>query len=53
MVNLAVAGAGEDDCWEFTAIFDCMGAYTVEYTECIVNNTEQIVNNTKYIVTNT
>ncbi|KAJ1483840.1 thiolase-like protein, partial [Baffinella frigidus] len=29
-VDLAVAGAGEDICWEYTAMFDCMGALSTK-----------------------
>jgi 3-oxoacyl-[acyl-carrier-protein] synthase-1 len=32
-VDLAVAGAGENECWEFTAMFDCMGALSTKYND--------------------
>jgi len=28
--DMAVAGAGENECWEFTAMFDCMGALSTK-----------------------
>jgi len=28
--DMAFAGAGEDECWEFTAMFDCMGALSTK-----------------------
>mmetsp|Transcript_31718 Transcript_31718/g.63796 ORF Transcript_31718/g.63796 Transcript_31718/m.63796 type:complete len:477 (-) Transcript_31718:276-1706(-) len=31
--DMAVCGAGEDDCWEFTSMFDCMGALSTKYNE--------------------
>mmetsp|Transcript_35373 Transcript_35373/g.80502 ORF Transcript_35373/g.80502 Transcript_35373/m.80502 type:complete len:485 (+) Transcript_35373:104-1558(+) len=32
-VDMAVAGAGENECWEFTAMFDCMGALSTKYND--------------------
>jgi len=29
-VDMAMAGAGENECWEFTAMFDCMGALSTK-----------------------
>lgn len=29
-VDMALAGAGENECWEFTAMFDCMGALSTK-----------------------
>merc|ERR1719464_1998681 len=29
-VDMAFAGAGENECWEFTAMFDCMGALSTK-----------------------
>jgi len=51
-VDLVLAGADED-CWEFTDVFDCMGAYIVKNTEYMVNDTDFTVNTTEYIVTYT
>jgi len=31
--DFAVCGAGEDDRWEFTAMFDCMGALSTKYND--------------------
>lgn len=31
--DMAVAGAGENECWEFTAMFDCMGALSTKRNE--------------------
>jgi len=31
--DMAFAGAGEDECWEFTAMFDCMGALSTKRNE--------------------
>lgn len=31
--DIAVCGAGEDDRWEFTAMFDCMGALSTKYND--------------------
>nr|AQS99223.1 3-ketoacyl acyl carrier protein synthase I [Gambierdiscus polynesiensis] len=28
--DMALAGAGENECWEFTAMFDCMGALSTK-----------------------
>jgi len=28
--DMAMAGAGENECWEFTAMFDCMGALSTK-----------------------
>ncbi|CAK9018089.1 3-oxoacyl-[acyl-carrier-protein] synthase 1 (3-oxoacyl-[acyl-carrier-protein] synthase I) (Beta-ketoacyl-ACP synthase I) (KAS I), partial [Durusdinium trenchii] len=28
--DMAVAGAGENECWQFTAMFDCMGALSTK-----------------------
>jgi len=32
-VDYAVCGAGEDDRWEFTTMFDCMGALSTKYND--------------------
>jgi len=29
-VDMALVGAGENECWEFTAMFDCMGALSTK-----------------------
>jgi hypothetical protein len=29
--DMVVAGAGENECFEFTAMFDCMGALSTKY----------------------
>jgi len=29
-VDMAMCGAGENECWEFTAMFDCMGALSTK-----------------------
>ena len=44
-----MAGADED-CWGFTAMFDCMGAYIVKNTEYMLNDTDCILNTTEYTV---
>ncbi len=31
--DMVVAGAGENECWEFTAMFDCMGALSTKYND--------------------
>jgi len=31
--DVVVAGAGENECWEFTAMFDCMGALSTKYND--------------------
>jgi len=32
-VDYAACGAGENECYEFTAMFDCMGALSTQYNE--------------------